>query len=506
MKRLFLLCIAIWIAACSLRKGDSQTPPPSNLPGSVLAKTYCGNCHQFPEPSLLDKRTWKARILPEMGYRLGISHNTYTPFMGINYEDLSTVIGAGVYAENPMLAQEDWQKIIDYYLKEAPEKPIPQAKKDKVQIDLPLFSVQKHSLHPATMPLVTLVKFDSQQQLWIGTRTKQLCRLDEKMQIQDSLRLDSPPSDFRLGSDQKPYVLTMGIMDPNDQPKGSLGIFNQQKQVQPLLSKLQRPVEMSFGDLNQDGQEDIVVCNYGNYVGKLAWYEKKGEKYEEHLLKQLPGARRAIIQDMNQDNRPDLIVLMAQGDESVSIFFNEGKNDFEERQILRFPPVYGSSYIEVIDFDKDGDFDLLYTNGDNADYSIIPKAYHGVRLFLNDGQNRFTEAWHYPLYGASMVKVADFDGDGDYDLAVTAFHREAELAPNEGFVYFRNDGNLKFSPMTFSESSRGRWLTMDIGDYDHDGDTDIVLGSFLLTGLGKIPTEPNYHPAEIVVLKNHFKE
>ena len=39
---------------------------------------------------------------------------------------------------------------------------------------------------------------------------------------------------------------------------------------------------------------------------------------------------------------------------------------------------------------------------------------------------------------------------------------------------------MRFAPSTFAGSLKGRWLTMDVGDVDRDGDEDIVLGSFAM--------------------------
>ena len=42
--------------------------------GEALAQKNCASCHKFPDPSLLDKKTWKEGVLPEMAYRLGIGN------------------------------------------------------------------------------------------------------------------------------------------------------------------------------------------------------------------------------------------------------------------------------------------------------------------------------------------------------------------------------------------------------------------------------------------------
>ena len=143
---------------------------------------------------------------------------------------------------------------------------------------------------------------------------------------------------------------------------------------------------------------------------------------KEHILLALPGARRVEIRDVNHDKKPDIVVLMAQARESIHIFYNLGKGQFREKLVLQFPPVYGVSYFEFVDFNKDGALDILLTNGDNWDYSAISKNYHGIRLFLNDGKDNFKEAWFYPLYGTSKAVAKDFDGDGDIDIAAISFY------------------------------------------------------------------------------------
>jgi hypothetical protein len=106
------------------------------------------------------------------------------------------------------------------------------------------------------------------------------------------------------------------------------------------------------------------------------------------------------------------------------------------------------------------------------------KPYHGVRIFLNDGDNQFEEAYFLPLNGAYGVTADDFDEDGDLDIAAISFFPDYETNPEESFVYLENKGDLTFEPSTFEDSDRGRWLILDSGDMDRDGDSDLILGSF----------------------------
>jgi hypothetical protein len=133
----------------------------------------------------------------------------------------------------------------------------------------------------------------------------------------------------------------------------------------------------------------------------------------------------------------------------------------------------------LFDFDGDGNEDIIYTAGDNADYDPITKPYHGIRIFMNDGSNHFKESFFYPLNGAYKVIPSDYDNDGDIDMAAISFFPDYENSPEESFVYLENKGEMNFDASTFPGSSDGRWMAMDAGDMDGDGDLDLLLGSMI---------------------------
>ena len=251
------------------------------------------------------------------------------------------------------------------------------------------------------------------------------------MNLKKTRRLPSPAVDIDFPMGDSPRILTIGRFNPSDQELGNL-IFKNAN-----LQNLPRPVDFETGDLNMDGKEDVIICGFGHNTGKLFWYDEFNTD-KEHVLKYAPGARKAEIFDFNDDGKTDIMVLMAQAYEQLSIFYNIGDGDFEEKVVLNFSPVFGVSYFELVDFNNDGFKDILLTNGDNWDYSPIRKNYHGIRIYMNDGSNNFENIFFYPLYGASKAVARDFDKDGDLDIAASAFY-SYEKKPEQSFVYLSND-------------------------------------------------------------------
>ncbi|WP_229957300.1 FG-GAP repeat domain-containing protein [Pontibacter silvestris] len=490
---------------------DKSLPDTSeavHLSGKALAQVYCKACHAFPDPGLLDKATWQKNVLPQMGLRLGLGTTNLNPLLGRTTKEVYELLSAGIYPQEPYISTTDWQKIEDYYIQNAPEKlALPET--PEVISGLENYSVVVPALNKGRSSVTTLVKYlPDAKELWVGDMRNWLFRLNPQLQVADSMVVDTPPVDI-VKYKQAYKVLTIGSIIPSDKGLGHLhespgkaaSVY-----MEPLLADLRRPVNVVEADLNQDELQDLIICNFGYNLGSLVWYQNKSNgKYQPNILKNLPGAIKAEVTDLNGDGLPDIVAMFAQGTETIMVFYNRGEGSFTEENLVQFPPVYGLSYFELADFNKDGAPDLLITNGDNADYSSIVKPYHGVRIYLNNGNNKFREKYFYPMPGATKAVARDFDKDGELDIAAIAYFPDYDNALESGFVYLQQNSNFTFRASTFSNSWLGRWFTLESCDYDQDGDEDIILGAFT-NALTPVPpalqVQWNKSSPSVVVLQN----
>ncbi|MEZ4970277.1 MAG: VCBS repeat-containing protein [Flavobacteriaceae bacterium] len=508
MKNFISLTLLIGLLfSCSGNKKESpiseyKEPTATNFSGNRLAEIHCASCHHFVKPEMLPKSSWENDVLPAMGHRLGIYKGGVRPdSLFDNGRSGEVVQKANIFPERPLIARSDWDKIVDYYLNNAPDTILPPKRANKINMGLKHFKYRE-SAFSHTPPLTSMVKILPENRGVVFADSKRninsLSFLTKNLEKDFVLGLKSAPVHYYERYDTI-YLTTAGKnIFPNDVSDGALQkIFTEGTEgaytAQEILPNLQRPVYMAYGDLNNDGLEDIVACEYGNETGKLVWYENEGgDKYILHTLDNRPGAITAVIRDANGDGLQDIFVLMAQGDEGIVYYQNKGDGTFSNKRLLSFLPLNGSQYMELVDFNGDGYDDIVYVCGDNADKTPILKDYHGIYIFLNDGDLNFKQSFFYHLNGAYKALTRDYDLDGDPDIAAISFFPDYRGSPEESFVYLENKGDMKFEDYSFPESIKGRWIVMDAEDMDADGDIDLALGSFVYflplgdtTGLGQ---------------------
>ncbi|MEZ5016673.1 MAG: FG-GAP-like repeat-containing protein [Flavipsychrobacter sp.] len=447
--------------------------------GEQLAKQYCASCHQFPEPELLNKSSWELYMLPRMGVFLGvIEHDSLKGILAANAQEQAAIDAAGIVPSRQIVTDEEWQQIKDYYLSLAP-KELEQPKIKAISNNLDLFKVKvpEYKLSP---PSATMIRFDTvNNAIFVGDANSQsLSIFSSDLNFVQGAKVGETPVWMQEFSNE--YMITMmGSFSPTDVGSGYiLSLPKGQSKPYKVIDSLRRPVHSSYGDIDGDGLMDIVTCEFSKWTGVLSWWHNNGDgNFDKRVLRYRPGAVKAYLKDMNKDGYDDIIALFGQGDEGVFTYYNDGKGNFKEEYTLRFPPSYGSTYFQLFDFNKDGFDDIIYTAGDNADFPPILKPYHGIYIYINDGHNKFEQQQFLQLNGAYAAMPADYDNDGDIDIAAISFFPDYQKQSNESFVFYNNDGQGNYTLSTIENPTLGRWIVMDNGDVDNDGDIDIVLGA-----------------------------
>ena len=465
--------------------------------GKELAKTYCASCHMLPDPAMLPKNVWQYSTLPYMGIMMGVDKE-----IGMLEKPLSdyTILGPG----SQMIPDEDWEKIKAYYLEEAPktlEMPAyqPLAKQTIFEAE-PIVA----TLPGTTLPNMTAVKIDTRRkQIIAGDQSNRVIwkwdlagKLLETKTNQDAL------TDITASGSETLYTFIGTTTQANPDVNGFVSNAATGKKV---IQGLNRPISLVSANLDGEPGDELISSEFGFKVGGMSVWKLKNGAYQKQVLNPQTGATKSIVRDFTGDGKPDILALFAQGDERILLYENQGGMKFKEKQLLRFPSIFGSSSFDIADIDGDKDFDIVYSAGDNADFTTVLKPYHGVYVFENTGELKFKQKAFFSQNGATKVMPADFDGDGDPDLISIALFPDVAARPGEGAMYFENKKGT-FVPMTLPIEHLGRWSVMDIGDLDGDGDLDVALGSHAVAKFPQGGFDPQWKQAKgLLILRNKTK-
>ncbi|MCA9049245.1 MAG: VCBS repeat-containing protein [Planctomycetaceae bacterium] len=454
-----------------------------------FVRVFCGNCHLTPSPDTFPRDAWYAEV------RRGF--NFYTD------------------SQRTDLKVPKFNDVVAWYRSAAPEHlPAPESP-GRPEPD-PQFQVQAIPSRSPTDPMVSSVLFLKQSNravsrlLLTDMRSGQVFEFDPRDLGAGKLLLQaSHPASvtvFRPNSAEGRSLLVsdLGSELPADHDKGKLSWISpaEPASVTTLLQEVGRVAHADSADFDQDGDTDIVMAEFGwQKTGRILLLEHTGSgprqtddhtsaDYAMHVLDSRHGGIHVPVGDLNADGLPDFAALISQEFEVVEAFLSNGDLTFRKESILpAHDPAFGSSGIELVDIDGDGDLDVLYTNGDTLD-SMLLKHYHGVHLLINEGRFPFTARKILSLPGASDASAVDLDGDGDLDIVVTAFlpgqlHSQLAEPDYVTLCWLEQTDDADFQPHVLERSLNGH-VSVTVGDFNGDSAADIAVGNFSGQDWGKI--------------------
>ena len=189
--------------------------------------------------------------------------------------------------------------------------------------------------------------------------------------------------------------------------------------------------------------------------------------------------RQVACADLDGDGLSD--VASADGvTGTVSVFLSRGDGTFRRGAPVSVPRPIA---LEAGDLDRDGDIDLVAS-------SELLEPRGQIWAIGNNGSGDFVSSISFPVVGnwpvrtmsADYLVLADFDGDGDLDLATANdvisrfdgapwFRLDASIFTNDG------DGNLTQTSMIIVRDDT-RPLGIASADLDRDGLPDLAVASF----------------------------
>ncbi len=239
--------------------------------------------------------------------------------------------------------------------------------------------------------------------------------------------------------------------------------------------------EARWNDYDGDGDGDFILTGIAEVdvgvdlrveepITELYAFRAADAVFVQDNRSAFPGVHSGAVAwgDYDGDGDPDLALagatrLTAPFNPITRLYRNDGNGRFTDVQAGLPGVMLGA--LAWADYDGDGDLDLALMG--ETDGAFL------TRLYRNDGDDRFHDAGTaFPPLAFGGLAWGDYDGDGDPDLALTGATLDPGLLRGVSKL-FRNDGGA------FSEagvSLPGVALGgVQWGDYDGDGDLDLFL-------------------------------
>ncbi|QNN47227.1 VCBS repeat-containing protein [Thermomonas brevis] len=240
-----------------------------------------------------------------------------------------------------------------------------------------------------------------------------------------------------------------------------------------IINELGNFSSVVAADFDSDGKIDVIAQTW-NTGAVLYRGNGKSElsRYKE-IMTPLAGYNRIIARDMNQDNRPDLVMTNGQGWGSWYLMLNQGDGAFRDATPYTLPRRPSDNWpwmawgVDARDLNGDGRRDVVTSLASNRPAGI------GVFLAKPDGSyelDQILDSYDIP----EPVTIADLDGNGLDDI----------ITLHGGFfsMGYYLQGPNGFEPETLISVSLTGWPTshyrpdgLAVGDINSDGCRDVAI-------------------------------
>jgi hypothetical protein len=262
--------------------------------------------------------------------------------------------------------------------------------------------------------------------------------------------------------------------------------------------------DIKANDLNGDGIPDIAIANgSASSASPINVFLSNGSNYGNAIsTPQAFYKAKVAINDMNNDGQAELVVLGFDNTNVISqrlqlYIYQLHQNTLIAKQITNLTSLTLASY-DLGDYDNDQDLDIITTG-----QSIIGlKTYlYKNTTSLSDDNIVFTqESFNALATKNGTIDFMDFDSDGDLDILITGengskFFRVYINALNEGINNWIAISQGLPAGITDAK--------IDIGDFNGDGYADLIYTGNQL-GIGKVTVLNEFDPSSMSYVASDF--
>jgi len=278
--------------------------------------------------------------------------------------------------------------------------------------------------------------------------------------------MPAAPSNHPIFSDRPPYRATRRLSPVLLCLLGASGsacaqLAFEAKTAMPTGSS---PSAVAVGDFNGDGDQDIAVTVESN--NRVYIYNGHGDGTFSFAVSYVVGTQPVAITavDLNHDGKLDLAVANRQSG-TVSILIGNGNSSFATAVGYNVGSLPVS--IAAANYDADGYTDLVTVNrGDVCGPPFNPCG--TVSLLRNNGDGTFyAGATLYPGVVPDTIAAGVFTAGGDSDFVITSF-------TSNDFLVYLGDGGGGF-PIVKGPSATLTASVVLVADFNGDGNADVAI-------------------------------